>query len=122
MAGLSRAERIKAIQQKLAELQAEEKRLELKRKAVFSKKERAAETRRKILIGALILDRVDRGEWPRDRLLAMLDAGLSRPDDRVLFGLPVESGGEGASSHAGGSGAMPDAVRDVGGGSASGGV
>ena len=109
MAGLSRGERIKAMLQKLEALKAEEARLERKRKAALSKKERAAETRRKILVGALILERVERGDWPRERLMAMLDAGLSRVDDRALFGLavaavqgPVAGGpGEGTAHAAG---------------------
>ena len=46
------------------------------------------DTRRKILVGAAILGKVEREEWPRDQLLAMLDATLTRTDDRALFDLP----------------------------------
>ena len=45
-------------------------------------------TSRQILIGAAILGKVERGEWPKDKLLAMLDVTLTRPDDRALFDLP----------------------------------
>ena len=54
-----------------------------------SKKRRSEDTRRKILVGALILARVERGEWPQEKLLAMLDAALTRDDDRALFDLPA---------------------------------
>ena len=36
----------------------------------------------------MILARVERGEWPKDKLLAMLDNALTRPDERALFELP----------------------------------
>ncbi len=44
------------------------------------------------MIGATILAKVERGEWPQEKLLAMLDAALTREDDRALFDLtpPVE--------------------------------
>jgi hypothetical protein len=40
------------------------------------------------LVGAAILAKVERGEWPKDKLLAMLDSALTRPADRNLFDLP----------------------------------
>jgi hypothetical protein len=54
------------------------------------------------LVGAAILAKVDRGEWPKDRLLDMMKQTLTRPDERALFelddkqdsassGVPVES-------------------------------
>jgi hypothetical protein len=49
-------------------------------------------TRRKILVGAAVLDQVKRGEWPEDRLLAMLEGFLDKPLDRALFGLPPKPG------------------------------
>ncbi|MEI7870144.1 MAG: hypothetical protein WCI11_19850 [Candidatus Methylumidiphilus sp.] len=52
-----------------------------------SKKNRAADTRRKILVGAAILAKVDRGEWPKARLLDMMNQTLTRPNERKLFGL-----------------------------------
>jgi hypothetical protein len=55
------------------------------------KAKRSQDTRRKILVGAAILAKVERGEWPQDKLLAMLDASLTRADDRALFDLPTTS-------------------------------
>lgn len=50
--------------------------------------------RRKILAGAVILGKVERGEWPEARLLEMMDQTLTRTDDRTLFGLPVPAESE----------------------------
>ena len=43
--------------------------------------------RRKILIGAVILAKIERGEFDEKKLRAMLDSALTRKDDRALFGL-----------------------------------
>ncbi|MDZ9631746.1 hypothetical protein SNB41_11155 [Escherichia coli] len=45
-------------------------------------------TRRKVLVGAWILGKVENGEWPEQRLLDGLDSYLERDHDRALFGLP----------------------------------
>ena len=49
--------------------------------------ERQRDTRRKILIGAAVMERVKNGKWPEERLLAMMDEFLTRELDRQLFGL-----------------------------------
>ena len=51
-------------------------------------KERKEETRRKILVGAYILDKATRDEQYHGWLQKSLDGFLTRPDDRALFGLP----------------------------------
>ncbi|MEO1351899.1 MAG: hypothetical protein AAFW84_24360 [Cyanobacteria bacterium J06635_15] len=53
------------------------------------------ETRRKVLIGAAILARVEAGLWKQSDLLDMMDGFLTRPAERELFGL--ENGGVGSS-------------------------
>ncbi len=45
------------------------------------------DVRRKILVGAAILAKVERGEWPESRLLELMDKELTRAHDRELFGL-----------------------------------
>ena len=82
-------ERIAALEAKLKQEKARKQQIEARKRAMESKKKRGADTRRKILVGALILARVERGEWPQEKLLAMLDASLTREDDRALFGLPA---------------------------------
>jgi hypothetical protein len=49
--------------------------------------EKKRDTRRKILIGAAVLARVERGEWPQQDLNLMMDGFLTRPHERELFEL-----------------------------------
>lgn len=81
-------ERIAALEAKLKQAKAQKQQIEARKRAAESKARRAEDTRRKILIGAVILAKVERGEWPKNELLAMLDAALTRTDDRELFDLP----------------------------------
>ncbi|MBE9110665.1 hypothetical protein IQ273_14685 [Nodosilinea sp. LEGE 07298] len=52
-------------------------------------RKRRDDTRRKVLIGAAIMARVNnqKDDWSEDRLLAMMDNFLTRPKERDLFGL-----------------------------------
>ena len=82
-------ERIAALETKLKQEKAKKQQIEARKRAAESKAKRSIDTRRKILVGAAILAKVERGEWPQDKLLAMLDASLTRADDRALFDLPA---------------------------------
>jgi len=77
-------ERIAALEARLEQLKARKRQIEARKRSIEAKRD----TRRKILVGAVILAKVERGEYPRDKLLALLDASLTRPDDRALFDLP----------------------------------
>lgn len=81
-------ERIAALETKLKQEKAKKQQIEARKRAAESKAKRSIDTRRKILVGAAILAKVERGEWPQDKLLAMLDSSLTRTDDRALFDLP----------------------------------
>jgi hypothetical protein len=85
MAGID--DTIAALETKLKQAKARKQQLEARKRAIDSKKNRANDTRRKILVGAAILAKVERGEWPKARLLDMMNQTLIRPDDRALFGL-----------------------------------
>lgn len=52
--------------------------------------EKKRDTRRKILVGAAVMARVQNGEWPKADLQIMMDGFLTRPNERELFGLDVE--------------------------------
>jgi hypothetical protein len=54
--------------------------------------EKKRDTRRKILIGAAVLARVERGEWPQRDLSMMMDGFLTRPHERELFDLDADQG------------------------------
>ena len=76
-----------ALEAKLKQEKARKQLIEARKRAAESKLKRSQDTRRKILVGAAILGKVERGEWPREKLLALLDATLTRADDRALFDL-----------------------------------
>ena len=80
-------ERIKLLEDKLKQEKAKKQKIDARLRTAESKRKRADDTRRKILVGAAILAKVERGEWPQEKLLAMLDAALTRADDRALFDL-----------------------------------
>ena len=52
---------------------------------------RKEDTRRKILLGALMMELMEKGELDKDKILARLDGFLTREIDRKLFDLPVVS-------------------------------
>lgn len=85
MAKLS--ERIEALESRLRELKNRQQRVESRKRLLQGQRERREDTRRKILIGALVLTQVERGDYPRERLHKALDAFLTRPGDRALFSL-----------------------------------
>jgi len=89
--------RLRAAEAKVkAELQAAEAR----QRARQSKAERAADTRRRILLGAWLLERMKKDKALRARLVAELDAWVTRNDDRALFGLEPRSHGAGSTPEA----------------------
>jgi hypothetical protein len=72
---------------KLEQLKVRQQRLENRIRYLASRQARRDETRRKILIGAVILAKIERGEFDEKKLKAMLASMLTRSDDRQLFGL-----------------------------------
>jgi hypothetical protein len=52
-----------------------------------SRRARRDDTRRKILVGAIVLAKVEQSVIPEDQLRRWLDGSLTRADDRALFGL-----------------------------------
>lgn len=82
-------ERISALEGRLKQLKAQQQQTEARRRTVASRRSRKADTRRKVLVGAIVLERVERGELALEELHAWLDAALTRAEDRALFDLPV---------------------------------
>ena len=82
-------ERITGLEEKLKQLRTRQQRIEARKRALLSRRERAADTRRKILVGAIVLAKVEQGELDAGVLRGWLDAALTRDDDRRLFGFEV---------------------------------
>ncbi len=75
----------KSIEERLSQLDSQRKALQ----ARLIKQERAKNTRRKILLGALVLEKIDNGHEADKPVLAWLRTTLpgylTRPDDKALF-------------------------------------
>lgn len=85
-------ERISTLKQRLRQLKSQQQRVEQRRRTFESRQARKDDTRRKILIGALVLARVEQGRFSEGELRGWLDEALTRADDRALFGLSAWSG------------------------------
>ena len=82
-------ERITGLEEQLKQLRTRQQRIEARKRALLSRRERAADTRRKILVGAIVLAKVEQGELDAGLLRGWLDQALTRKDDRRLFGFEV---------------------------------
>lgn len=81
-------ERIAEQEGKLRQLKARQQKLLAQKRTIESRRLRADDTRRKILLGAMILERMTKDEGIKNRTLSELGNWLSRDDDRALFALP----------------------------------
>ena len=79
--------RIKAQEEKLKQLKALKQKQEAQKRAAEAKRTRAEDTRRKVLVGAMMLEHMEKNEATKTNILAKLDTFLTREDDRALFGL-----------------------------------
>jgi large subunit ribosomal protein L7/L12 len=84
-------EQISTLQERLKQLKLRQQRSEARQRALEAQRERKAETRRKFVVGAVILDKVAGGEIERSQLQAWLDSSLDRKEDRALFDLPPKA-------------------------------
>ena len=81
-------DQISTLQEKLLQLKLRQQRLDARKQAVQAQRERKALTRRRILVGGIVLSKVERGEIDSDLFRSWMDEALQRADDRSLFGLP----------------------------------
>jgi hypothetical protein len=78
-------------------LKVRQQRTEARQRAIEAKRERREETRRKILLGGVVLGKLADGDPTARAIREWLDQSLRRDADRALFGLPVLSTVEGAA-------------------------
>ena len=84
-------EQIATVQERLKQLKARQLRVVARQRALESRRDRKADTRRKILVGAIVLAKVDQGKFDQVQLRRWLDEELTRDEDRELFDLPARS-------------------------------
>jgi hypothetical protein len=80
-------ERILALKAKLKQLKVQHQRKEARARTVAAKRSRHEELRKKILVGAVVLSKVEAGEFEGAVLKGWMNQALTRADDRALFGL-----------------------------------
>jgi hypothetical protein len=79
--------RVEAKRLKLEQLKVRQLRLENRIRYLASRQARRDETRRKILVGAIVFAKVEQGVIQESTLRGWLEKALTRADDRALFGL-----------------------------------
>ena len=84
-------DQIQKLQENLKQLKARQQAIENRKKAIASKRERKQDTRRKILIGAIVMAKVEQKVMDEKQLRKWLDEALTRADDRGLFDLSAKS-------------------------------
>jgi hypothetical protein len=84
-------DRIEALEAKVKQLKTQQQRSEARARTVAAKRARHEELRRKILAGAVLLAKVDAGEFDEGILRGWMDVALTRADDRALFGLEAKA-------------------------------
>jgi conjugative transfer protein TraD len=87
-------EQISTLQERLIQLKVRQQRLDARKRAVDAQRDRKAETRRQILVGALVMAKAHSGEMDPALLRGWLAQALTRASDRALFDLaPIERDG-----------------------------
>lgn len=74
---------------RLKQLSAVQQRQEQRRRALEHRRSRREDLRRKVLVGAVVLARIEQGLLQKSVLKSWLDPAISRAEDRALFGLDV---------------------------------
>jgi hypothetical protein len=80
-------DKIQTLEERLKQLKAKQQRVAARKRTLESRRTRRDDTRRKILVGAIVLAKVDQGVIQESVLRGWLDGALSRADDRALFRL-----------------------------------
>ncbi len=83
-------DRIETLKERLEQLKTRQARIEARKRALASRRTRKDDTRRKILAGAILLAKVEAGDFDSRTFRRWVDKALTRKDDRELFGLPAE--------------------------------
>lgn len=82
---------IQQLEAKLKQAKAKKAQIDAKKRASDAKKQRQEDTRRKVLIGALVMAELEKGSHLKPIIDQLLDGQLTRDADRALFGLPPKA-------------------------------
>lgn len=85
--------RVEEARKKLQEALEQSKAIERREQARQKVQERKQTERKKYLLGAMLLRRMEQDQQLRAQLLEDLGHFLTRPNDRTLFGLPPKKNG-----------------------------
>ena len=88
-------ERIAAAEQRLKALKARQVQTATRQRARDARQKRRDDLRRKILVGAVVLELVERGKIEKAVLVGWLSEAVRQREDRALFGLEGMQGSEG---------------------------
>ena len=91
MPKVSERERIAALEAKLKQLKVVQQRKEARTRTVEARRTRREEMRRKFLVGAIVLAKVDDGSLDKKTLNGWLASAITRTEDRALFNLDGEA-------------------------------
>ena len=80
-------DRIQKLEARLKALKLRKAKAAARKRVVQGQRERKDDTRRKILVGAVVLAKVNQGVIGEADLRTWLAGALTRPQDRALFGL-----------------------------------
>lgn len=84
-------EQITALESRLKALRSRQQRISARQRALEARRSRKADTRRKVLVGTIVLAKVEAGEIETKQFRRWLDQGLTRPEDRALFDLQAKA-------------------------------
>lgn len=90
---------IAALENRLKQAKAKKQQAEARKRATEQKRSRAEDTRRKVLVGAAILARVERGEMAESDLADILRGFLTKDADRALFSLDKSPAADTGGQH-----------------------
>jgi len=80
-------EKIKESEEKLQQMKLKKAQIERAAKLKETKKQRAEDTRKKILIGSYFLSKMKEDQSMKEKIESAMDKYLERSDDRKLFSL-----------------------------------
>lgn len=87
-------EKIEMLSAKLKEAKAKQSRAIAKKKLLMSKQLRSDETRRKVLLGSLIMHMMDHDQELKNRVYSKLPTFLTRENDKKLFNIGENTTGD----------------------------